>query len=54
MGKYIPGQPTIVVENMPGAGSMISANHIGKAAKPDGSAAVTPSLFRMSRAASCS
>jgi tripartite-type tricarboxylate transporter receptor subunit TctC len=36
MGKYIPGQPTIVVENMPGAGSMISANHIGKAAKPDG------------------
>ncbi len=36
MGKYIPGHPTVVVENMPGAGSMISANHIGKAAKPDG------------------
>ena len=28
MGKYIPGNPTIIVENMPGAGSLISANHI--------------------------
>jgi len=36
MGKHIPGNPAIVVENMPGAGSMISANYIYKAAKPDG------------------
>jgi tripartite-type tricarboxylate transporter receptor subunit TctC len=36
MGKYIPGNPAIVVENMPGAGSMISANYAYKAAKPDG------------------
>lgn len=36
MGKHIPGNPTFVVENMPGAGSMISANHVYKAAKPDG------------------
>ncbi len=28
MGKYIPGNPTIIVENMPGAGSLIAANHI--------------------------
>lgn len=36
MGKHIPGNPAIIVENMPGAGSMISANYIYKAAKPDG------------------
>src|SRR5262245_7847061 len=36
MGKYIPGHPSIVVENMTGAGSLISANHIYRVAKPDG------------------
>jgi tripartite-type tricarboxylate transporter receptor subunit TctC len=36
MDKHIPGNPAILVENMPGAGSMISANYIYKAARPDG------------------
>lgn len=36
MGKYIPGNPTIIVENMSGAGSLISANHTYRVAKPDG------------------
>ena len=36
MGKYIPGNPTILVENMTGAGSLIAANHVYKVAKPDG------------------
>ena len=36
MGKHIPGHPSLLVENMPGAGSMISANYTYKAAKPDG------------------
>jgi tripartite-type tricarboxylate transporter receptor subunit TctC len=36
MSKHIPGQPSIVVENMTGAGSLIAANHVFKAAKPDG------------------
>jgi tripartite-type tricarboxylate transporter receptor subunit TctC len=36
LSKHIPGNPTIIVENMPGAGSMISANYTFKAAKPDG------------------
>jgi tripartite-type tricarboxylate transporter receptor subunit TctC len=36
MGKHIPGNPTFVVDNMPGAGFLISANHIYKVAKPDG------------------
>lgn len=36
MGKHIPGNPVMIVENMPGAGSMISANYIYKAARADG------------------
>src|SRR5262245_2304465 len=36
MRKYLPGNPTITVENMPGAGSLIAANHLYKAASPDG------------------
>lgn len=36
MSKHIPGNPTIIVENMPGAGSLIAANHVYKVAKPDG------------------
>src|SRR6266540_6816883 len=36
MGKHIPGHPSLVVENMTGAGSIISANYLYKIAKPDG------------------
>lgn len=36
MGKFIPGNPSLVVENMPGAGHLIGANHVYKVAKPDG------------------
>jgi tripartite-type tricarboxylate transporter receptor subunit TctC len=36
MGKHIPGNPTIVVENMTGAGSLIAANYTFNSAKPDG------------------
>jgi tripartite-type tricarboxylate transporter receptor subunit TctC len=36
MGKHIPGNPSIVVENMTGAGSLIAANYVYKVAKPDG------------------
>jgi tripartite-type tricarboxylate transporter receptor subunit TctC len=34
--KYIPGEPTIAVENMPGAGHLIGANYVYRVAKPDG------------------
>lgn len=37
MGRHIPGNPTIVVKNMPGAGSLVAANHIYTAAPKDGS-----------------
>jgi len=36
MGKHIPGNPAFIVENMPGAGSLVSANHLYKIAKADG------------------
>lgn len=36
LGKHVPGNPTVIVENMPGAGSLIAANHVYKVAKPDG------------------
>lgn len=36
MGKYIPGSPSMVVQNMPGGGSMVAANFLYDVAKPDG------------------
>src|SRR4051794_14759089 len=33
---HLPGKPTIVVENMDGAGSLVAANYLFNAAKPDG------------------
>lgn len=36
MGRYIPGNPTIIVQNMPGAGSLTSTNYVYSVAKPDG------------------
>src|SRR3989337_100467 len=35
MTKYIPGNPNFVVQNMPGASSMIAANYVYGVAKPD-------------------
>jgi tripartite-type tricarboxylate transporter receptor subunit TctC len=36
LGKYIPGNPSTVVQNMPGAGQLIAANHLYNRAQPDG------------------
>ena len=36
LGRNIPGSPDIVVQNMPGAGTVIAANYIYNIAKPDG------------------
>ena len=36
IGKHIPGNPDIVVENMTGAGSLVAANHLYNQAEPDG------------------
>jgi len=34
--KYIPGNPEMIVQNMPGAGGLVAANHVYGVAKPDG------------------
>lgn len=34
--RFIPGYPTILVQNMPGAGGSVGANWLGEVAKPDG------------------
>src|SRR5262249_32749992 len=36
LSKHIPGNPTVVIENMPGAGSIVAANHVFNAAPKDG------------------
>ena len=41
LGKHIPGRPNIVAQNMPGAGSMLSAQHLFSIAPKDGTALAT-------------
>jgi tripartite-type tricarboxylate transporter receptor subunit TctC len=38
MRRYMPGNPSFVVENMPGAGSLIAANYLYNKAAQDGTA----------------
>ena len=47
MEKYIAGNPTIVGQNMPAAGSLVAANYLYNVAKPDGLTigAVIPGLY---------
>jgi tripartite-type tricarboxylate transporter receptor subunit TctC len=41
LSHYLPGSPTVVVENMVGAGSLIAANHLYNAAPKDGTVIAT-------------
>ena len=45
--KHIPGSPNIIVQNVPGAGSLIAANQVYNIAKPDGLTlgAIYPALY---------
>jgi tripartite-type tricarboxylate transporter receptor subunit TctC len=36
MTKYLSGNPSFIIQNMPGASSMIAANYVYNVAKPDG------------------
>ena len=48
MGKHIPGNPSFIVQNMPGAGHVVAVNHLYSVAKPDGLTiigSVIPSLY---------
>ena len=36
IGRHLPGKPTVIAQNMPGAGSFVAASHIYNAAPKDG------------------
>jgi tripartite-type tricarboxylate transporter receptor subunit TctC len=42
LSRHIPGNPTIIIENMPGAGEIIGVNYVHNRAKPDGSLRCLP------------
>ncbi len=55
LGRFIPGNPTLAVSNMPGAGSIIAGNHIFNSGAKDGTeigmlngAAILEQLFESS------
>ena len=48
LGRHIPGNPSFIVQNMPGAGHVVAVNHLYSVAKPDGLTligSVIPSLY---------
>ena len=48
MGKHIPGNPSFLVQNMPGAGHVVAVNYLFSNVKPDGLTiigSVIPSLY---------
>lgn len=51
IARFIPGNPTVIVETMPGAGGRIALNHVSRVAKRDGLTWIviptTPTLFQL-------
>ena len=47
LGRHIPGKPEIIVQNIPGAGSLVAANYVYNVAKPDGLTlgAILPAIY---------
>src|SRR4026207_2366141 len=46
--RYIPGNPTLVSEYMPGGGGRKAANHIYNSARPDGLTLANPGVAMIS------
>src|SRR5919106_5153760 len=36
LGKHLPGNPNVIVQNMTGAAHLVATNHVYTVAKPDG------------------
>ena len=49
LGKHIPGQPTLIAQNMPGAGSLKAANYLYEVAPKDGTALGVVGRIRRAR-----
>jgi tripartite-type tricarboxylate transporter receptor subunit TctC len=45
--RHIPGNPTVIVRQMPGGGSLIAANYIYNVSKPDGLTIGMVNMFNM-------
>jgi tripartite-type tricarboxylate transporter receptor subunit TctC len=47
LGKHIPGNPEVIVQNMPGGGNIVAANFLYSVAKPDGLTlgSINPALY---------
>lgn len=47
IGKHLPGNPNVIAQNMPAAGSLVAANFVYGIAKPDGLtvASINPALY---------
>ncbi len=41
LGAHVPGNPTVIVQNMPGAGSLVAARHLYSVAPKDGTQMAT-------------
>src|SRR4051812_23625905 len=41
MPRYLPGQPTMIVQNMPGGGNVVATNHMYNVAAKDGTVIAT-------------
>ena len=42
-GRHLPGEPSVIVQNMPGAGGFAAMNHVYNAAPKDGTHLILPS-----------
>ena len=42
LGKHLPGEPTVIVSNMPGAGSQVAAAYVARVAPKDGTYIAAP------------
>jgi hypothetical protein len=51
LGKYLPGNPVIIVQNMPGANGITSANHLVHQVAPDGLTFIAGSSSQVTAAA---
>jgi tripartite-type tricarboxylate transporter receptor subunit TctC len=49
LGKHIPGSPTVIPVNRPGAGSLTAANFLYNAAPKDGSTSTSIAACRLNR-----
>src|ERR1041384_6101061 len=44
LGRHIPGNPTVIVQNMPGGSGLAAVNHVYNTASQDGTRIILPSV----------